>query len=73
MKMRQSELIIFYDYFLNRLAYLESYYMLINRNMRIKDYKNCDALDFLDLMQAKSELDITFKIYFELKQLLFKD
>ncbi len=42
--------------------------------MRVKDYKNCDALlDFLDLMQAKSELNITLKIYFELKKLLFKD
>lgn len=71
--MRQSELVIFYEYFLNRLTYLENYYNLINRNMRVKDYKNCDSLDFLDLMQAKSEYDITFKIYFELKRLLFKD
>lgn len=68
--MKQTELMIFYEYFLSRITHLENTYDLVNRNMRIKDYKNCDEVDFLDLMLVKNELDYTITIFNELKQLL---
>ena len=38
--------------------------------MRVKDFKNCDEIDFLDLMLIKRELDFTITIFNELKSLL---
>lgn len=68
--MRQTEIMFFYEYFFNRITHLENTYDLINRNMRIKDYKNCDEVDFLDLMIIKHELDYTITIFNDLKSLL---
>lgn len=68
--MRNTELMLFYEYFLSKITHLENTYNLINRNMRVKDYKNCDEVDFLDLMLIKRELDFTITIFNELKSLL---
>lgn len=68
--MKQSEKIIFYEYFLARINKLENDYELRLRNMRVKDYKYCDELDFLDLMTIKNELDYTISMYQELQLLL---
>lgn len=68
--MKQIEKVFFYNYFLNRITYLEEQYELVNRNMRVKSYKNCDEVDFLDLMIIKNELDYTIRIFNELKALL---
>lgn len=68
--MRETELMFFYEYFLSKITHLENTYNLINRNMRVKDYKNCDEVDFLDLMLIKRELDFTIAIFNDLKSLL---
>ena len=68
--MRNTELMLFYEYFLSKITRLENTYDLVNRNMRIKDYKNCDEVDFLDLMIIKHELDYTITIFNDLKGLL---
>ena len=68
--MKQTEIVLFYEYFLSRITYLEEQYELVNRNMRVKSYKNCDEVDFLDLMIIKNELDYTICIFNELKALL---
>ena len=68
--MRQSELMLFYEYFLSRINILENDYIQLNNNMRTKSYRYCDELDFLELMLAKSKLDYTIKIFNDLKLLL---
>ena len=67
--MRHRELLLFYEYFLNRINKLENDYIVINNNMRRKSYKYCDPVDFLELMILKNELDYTIQIYYELKML----
>ena len=47
--MKQTEKIIFYEYFLARINRLENDYDMRLRNMRVKSFKYCDELDFLDL------------------------
>lgn len=68
--MKQIEKLFFYEYFLNRINELENEYIQVNNNMRVKDYANCDALDFLELMLLKTKLEYTIKIYKELRMLL---
>lgn len=70
LKMRQTELMLFYEYFLSKITRLENTYDLVIRNMRVKDFKNCDEVDFLDLMLIKRELDFTITIFNDLKGLL---
>lgn len=55
--MRNTELMLFYEYFLSKITRLENTYDLVIRNMRVKDFKNCDEVDFLDLMLIKRELE----------------
>lgn len=68
--MKQTEKIIFYEYFLNRINKLENDYEMLLYNMRVKSFKYCDELDFLDLATIKNELDYTVNIYQELQMLL---
>jgi|GEM_PF-4937086 len=68
--MRELEKKFIYEYFLSKITYLQNYFELLNRNMRVKDYKNCDEIDFLDLMVVKNQLDYTICIFNELKLLL---
>ena len=68
--MKRTELILFYEYFTSKINKLENDYTQINNNMRKKDYKYCDELDFLDLMLIKNQLKYTIQIYFELRLLL---
>lgn len=68
--MKQTELILFYEYFLARINILENDYIQLNNNMRTKSYRYCDELDFLELMLAKVKLDYTIKIFNDLKMLL---
>lgn len=68
--MRQNELIIFYEYFTTKINQLENEYTVLNNNMSKRNYKNCDALDFLELMLIKTKLDYTIQIYYELKTML---
>lgn len=68
--MKKSELILFYEYFTSRINKLENDYIQINNNMRRKDYKYCDELDFLELMLIKKQIQYTIQIYYELKMLL---
>lgn len=68
--MKQTEKIIFYEYFLNRINKLENDYDIRLHNMRVKSFKYCDDLDFLDLATIKNELDYTVMIYKELQGLL---
>lgn len=68
--MKNTELMLFYEYFLSKITHLENTYNLVIRNMRVKDFKNCDEIDFLDLMLIKRELDFTITIFNDLKSLL---
>lgn len=68
--MRQRELILFYEYFTTRINHLENDYIQLNNNMRVKEYANCDALDFLELMLVKTKLDYTVCMFYELRILL---
>ncbi len=68
--MRETELMFFYEYFFSKITRLENTYDLVIRNMRVKDFKNCDEVDFLDLMLIKRELDFTITIFNDLKSLL---
>ena len=68
--MKKSELILIYEYFNSKINKLENDYIQVNNNMRKKDYKNCDELDFLDLMLIKKQLEYTIQMFYELKMLL---
>lgn len=68
--MKLTEKIKLYEYFLNRINNLENEYIQVNNNMRVKEYANCDALDFLELMLLKTKLEYTLQIYYELRMLL---
>lgn len=68
--MKQAEIILFYEYFLSRINNLENEYIQVNNNMRVKDYANCDALDFLELMLLRKEIEYTIKMFYELRILL---
>lgn len=68
--MKQLEKIIIYEYFLARINRLENDYEMRLRNMRVKSFRYCDELDFLDLMTIKNELDYTISMYKELQLLL---
>ena len=68
--MRERELILFYEYFSTKINQLENKYIQLNDNMSRKSYKNCDEVDFLELMLVKKKLDFTIQIYYELKILL---
>ena len=68
--MKKSELILIYEYFSSKINKLENDYIQVNNNMRKKDYKNCDELDFLDLMLIKKQLEYTIQMFYELKMLL---
>ena len=68
--MKLTEKIKLYEYFLNRINNLENEYIQVNNNMRVKEYANCDALDFLELMLLKTKLEYTVQIYYELRMLL---
>ena len=68
--MRQNELILFFEYFSTKINQLENDYIQLNNNMSRRNYKNCDELDFLELMLIKKKLDFTIQIYYELKVLL---
>lgn len=68
--MKQIELMLFYEYFLARINRLENDYEMRLRNMRVKSFRYCDELDFLDLMTIKNELDYTISMYKELQLLL---
>ncbi|MEE1155533.1 MAG: hypothetical protein UH241_10310 [Acutalibacteraceae bacterium] len=68
--MKQAEIILFYEYFLSRINNLENEYIQVNNNMRVKDYANCDALDFLELMLLRKEIEYTIKMFYELRMLL---
>lgn len=68
--MKQTEKILFYEYFLARINRLENDYEMRIHNMRVKSFKYCDELDFLDLATIKNELDYTITIYKELQILL---
>lgn len=70
MNMRQNELIIFYEYFTTKINQLENEYIELNNNMCRRNYKNCDEVDFLELMLIKKKLDFTIQIYYELKIML---
>lgn len=68
--MRERELILFYEYFSTKINQLENEYIQLNNNMSRKRYKNCDEVDFLELMLIKKKLDFTIQIYQELKTIL---
>lgn len=68
--MKLTEKIKLYEYFLNRINNLENEYIQVNNNMRVKEYANCDALDFLELMLLKTKLEYTVQMYYELRMLL---
>ena len=68
--MKKSELILIYEYFNSKINKLENDYIQVNNNMRKKDYKNCDELDFLDLMLIKKQLEYTIQMFYELRMLL---
>ncbi len=68
--MREREKILFYEYFSTKLNQLENEYIQVNNNMSRKSYRNCDEIDFLDLMLIKKKLDFTIQIYYELQTLL---
>ena len=68
--MRQSELVLFYEYFTTRINHLENDYIQLNNNMRVKDYRYCDELDFLELMLIKKQLQYTIQMFYELRILL---
>ena len=68
--MRQNELILFYEYFTTRINHLENDYIQLNNNMRVKDYRYCDELDFLELMLVKKQLEYTIQMFYELRILL---
>lgn len=68
--MKLTEKIKLYEYFLNRINNLENEYIQVNNNMRVKEYANCDALDFLELMLLKTKLEYTIQMYYELRMLL---
>ena len=68
--MREREKILFYEYFSTKLNQLENEYTQVNNNMSRKSYRNCDEIDFLDLMLIKKKLDSTIQIYYELQTLL---
>lgn len=65
--MRQNELILFYEYFTTRINHLENDYIQLNNNMRVKDYRYCDELDFLELMLVKKQLEYTIQMFYELR------
>ena len=68
--MKQKELMLFYEYFLSRINKLENDYIQINNNMCKKNYKNCDEIDFLELMLLKKQLQFTLQTFYELRILL---
>ena len=68
--MRKRELILFYEYFTTRINHLENDYIQLNNNMRVKDYRHCDELDFLELMLVKKQLEYTIQMFYELRILL---
>ena len=68
--MKQVEKKIFYEYFLSKINQLENEYILLNNNMSKKGYRNCDPVDFLELMIIKNKLNYTIQNYYELKTLL---
>ena len=68
--MREREKILFYEYFSTKINQLENEYIQLNNNMSRKRYKNCDEVDFLELMLIKKKLDFTIQIYQELKTIL---
>ena len=68
--MIQKEKIMIYEYFLSKINKLECDYITLNNNMRVKSYKLCDEVDFLELMLIKSQLDYTLQIFYEFKTML---
>lgn len=52
--MRNTELMLFYEYFLSKITHLENTYNLVIRNMRVKDFKNCDEVRFFGLNAYKA-------------------
>lgn len=68
--MKQTELILFYEYFLSKINNLENEYIQVNNNMSVKNYTNCDALDFLELMLLRTKIEYTIQMFYELRMLL---
>lgn len=68
--MKQTELILFYEYFLSKINNLENEYIQVNNNMCVKNYTNCDALDFLELMLLRTKIEYTIQMFYELRMLL---